>query len=149
MNLSSRSDATNLDRYRGPDQSSLRDELRWALPDAPGVETPGYRQHIATRRDGIPSVLLYPTSVRMASMFRFRLRTLLIVFFVLALPMAWVAHTTRWLEQRRIIRDAWIDWTSPVTSSPYWTVDAPWQLRWLGEFGIDRIEWSSQTAVSA
>ena len=35
-------------------------------------------------------------------MLRFRLRTLMIVVAVLAVPMAWVGYSLRWIEERRV-----------------------------------------------
>ncbi len=75
-------------------------------------------------------------------MLRFRLRTLLIVVAVLALPMAWVGHSWRWAVQRRaakydVLRIAVMSEEDALSGDPGPPPPPPpGLLSWFGEFHV-------------
>jgi hypothetical protein len=73
-------------------------------------------------------------------MLRFRLRTLLIVVAVLALPMAWVGHSWRWAVQRRaakydVLRIVVVTEEDALSGDPG-PPPPPGLLTWFGEFHV-------------
>lgn len=75
-------------------------------------------------------------------MLRFRLRTLLIAVAILAVPMAWVGHSLRWIEQRRAAIVSiygrgfyWLDRLSGFGNDSFERPDAPGLLWLFGERG--------------
>ncbi len=69
---------------------------------------------------------------------RFRLRTLLIVIALLAIPMGWWAYQLNWIRQRHKFLESHPMHMTNATVGGH-SVEAPWQLRLFGESTIGYI----------
>ncbi len=68
-------------------------------------------------------------------MLRFRLRTLLIVVAVVAVPCAWVSYSLKWIEERRALITS-----GSVSVNPFaQPIDAPSYLWLFGEQGVSQM----------
>ncbi len=72
-------------------------------------------------------------------MLHFRLRTMLIGIAVLAVPLAWVGFSLRWIRERRTALEC--DGVSAATDQHVRHVEAPGYLWLLGEEGIVRLHY--------
>jgi hypothetical protein len=75
-------------------------------------------------------------------MLRFRLRTLLIAVAVLAMPMAWVGYSLRWIEERHRALGEWHYRLNTNAALPYPRTNAPGCLWLFGEMGFSVLHWS-------